>query len=375
MWNQRRWQALSTPLASIFGSGFLVIVPILTGAVGTWSPLVMLGICVLAWFVGSTVRFNIRHVEPALADSPPAATLSLERSADLALVVAYMISVCLYLHILSAFVLSGLNVDSNFNEDLLTTAIIVLITVVGITRGLDLLEELELWALVATLLIIVALVAGFAWYDFVEVGSSNWSWPKKPERTPWEVLTIVGGTLIVVQGFETTRYMGEKYSADERVESSRLAQIISTTVYVVFVGLSMPVVHLLDGQYDDNSLISMTAIAAGLLVVPLIVAALLSQFSAAVADTLAACGGLEEITHAHLQARWAYILIGMVAMALTWSADTYQVLALASRAFALYYMLQCLVALSVADSVPRRLGFGLLAATLAFVTLFSVPAG
>ena len=34
-------EATSTPLASIFGSGFLVIVPILAGAVGSYSVLVM----------------------------------------------------------------------------------------------------------------------------------------------------------------------------------------------------------------------------------------------------------------------------------------------------------------------------------------------
>ena len=40
--------ATSTPLASIFGGGFLVIVPILARAVGAYSVVAMAGVCSLA---------------------------------------------------------------------------------------------------------------------------------------------------------------------------------------------------------------------------------------------------------------------------------------------------------------------------------------
>ncbi len=87
--------ATSTPLSSIFGSGFLIIVPILAGAVGPYSVLAMAAVCALAYAVGSVIRFNIRHAEPVLAGTPSEGTLSLERSSDFALVLAYVISVCL----------------------------------------------------------------------------------------------------------------------------------------------------------------------------------------------------------------------------------------------------------------------------------------
>lgn len=86
-------EATSTPLASIFGSGFLVIVPILAGAVGRHSVWTMAGVSALAYAVGSVIRFNIRHAEPVLAAQPSEATLSFERASDLALVLAYVISV------------------------------------------------------------------------------------------------------------------------------------------------------------------------------------------------------------------------------------------------------------------------------------------
>ncbi len=58
-------------------------------------------------------------------------------------------------------------------------------------------------------------------------------------------------------------------------------------------------------------------VAAGILVVPLIVAAALSQFSAAVADTLAATGNMQEATHGHLTAKCGCILVRGGAIALS----------------------------------------------------------
>jgi hypothetical protein len=351
-------------------------VPILAGAVGRYSVLAMAAVCALAYAVGSVIRFNIKHAEPVLAATPGEATLSFERSSDLALVLAYVISVCLYLHILSAFVLAGLHMDNEINEDLLTTAVIAVITLIGITKGLRALDILEQWGLYVTLLIIGLLLAGFAHYDWIAWQSaSGIKLASALDHTPWEVLTIVAGTLIVVQGFETPRYLGDTFEADVRIRASRWSQIISTTVYLLFVGLAMPIVHTLNGKYNDDSLIALVGVAAGLLVVPLIAAAALSQFSAAVADTLAATGNLQETTRGHLKDKWGCILVGGGAIALTWSANILEILALASRAFAFYYMLQCLVAISVSKSTVQRVGMAIIAALLGFITVFAVPAG
>ena len=136
----------------------------------------------------------------------------------------------------------------------------------------------------------------------------------------------------------------------------------------------MPLLHTLNGKYDDDSLIHMAKAASGLLVVPLIIAAAFSQFSAAVADTLAASGNLEEITGEKLKEKWGYILIGSGAIILTWEASTFQLVSLASRAFAFYYMLQCIVAFSVNKSKLQKAAIISVAIILAFITIFAVPA-
>jgi len=368
--------ATSTPLSSIFGSGFLVIVPVLAAAVGSWSVLAMTLVCLLAYAVGAVIRFNIRHAEPVLAGEPAEATLSFERASDLALILAYVISVCLYLHILSSFVLGGIGADTQYNENVLTTVVILCITVVGMTKGLKTLDKLEEWGLWITLLIIASLLAGFAVYDW-----NAWRSPTgivlvdSLAHTPWEVATIVAGTLIVVQGFETSRYLGDIFDANTRVRASRWSQLLSSAVYIVFVALALPVLHTLDGHYNDNSLIHLVRTAVPVLVAPLVAAAALSQFSAAVADTIAATGNMEETTAGHLKIRWACALVGLGAAAISWSASTLEILTLASRAFAFYYLLQCIVAITVSRSLLQRAGIAVLALALGFITVFAVPAG
>jgi hypothetical protein len=84
---------------------------------------------------------------------------------------------------------------------------------------------------------------------------------------------------------------------------------------------------------------------------------------------------MEEVTHRHLKERFGYVLVGGGAIMLTWSADTFEILALASRAFAFYYMLQCLVAISVSQRALQRVGMGAVAIALGFIAIFAVPAG
>jgi hypothetical protein len=369
-------KATITPLSSIFGSGFLIIVPILAGAVGVYSVPAMAAVCALAFAVGSVIRYNIVHVEPALANKPRESTESFERTSDFALVIAYVISVCLYLHILSSFVLGSFHADTELNENIMTTAIIGLIMLIGLTKGLDDLAVLEKWGLYITLVIILLLVAGFSWYGWTASQSAEGiTLFKAKAHTPWEVLTIVAGTLIVVQGFETPRYLGNDFDSKTRVSASRWSQIISTGVYLVFIGVAIPLVHTLNGQYDDNSLIKLAGAASGLLIAPLVIGAALSQFSAAVADTLSATGNMQEVTKGSLKAKFGTVLVGGGAIALSWSANTLEILALASRAFAFYYMLQCLVAISVSKSAAHKIAMAAIAIVLGFITIFAVPAG
>lgn len=368
--------AMTTPLASIFGSGFLVVVPVLASAVGPWAPLAMAAVALVAFGVGAIVRHNILCAEPVLAAGDRRLTTTFETISDVALVGAYVVSVCLYLHILSAFVLTGFGLNTEFNKSLMTTAVIAAITVIGLFGGLKPLERLEGWALVLTLAILGLLLAGFAWFDVAQFrqagGFAVIGWPG---RTAWEVVTIVAGTLIVVQGFETTRYLGAQADTITRIRASRWSQYVSLSVYVVFVALAMPVVPVLQGRYGDNSLIALAGAVALWLPVPLIVAAALSQFSAAVADTVAAAANLQETSGGRMAPRWGYLAVGLAVGGLAWTGSTFTIIAIASRAFAFYYLMQCVVAWSVCRNRRERVQFVVIGAVLAFILVFAVPAG
>lgn len=368
--------AMSTPLASIFGSGFLVVVPVLASAVGPYALPAMIIVALIAFLVGSVVRHNILCAEPVLARKSNSVTLFAEQLSSFALVAAYVVSVCLYVHILSSFVLANFELDTEFNKSLLTTTIIGAITVIGIFGGLNPLEKLERWALYVTIIILGLLLFMFALYDANQyITLKQFILPEVPDRTAWEIITIVAGTLIIVQGFETTRYLGEEFDTSTRIEASRWSQYFSLGIYILFVALAQPIVSVLNGVYDDNSLITLAATASLLLPIPLIIAAGMSQFSAAVADTLAAAANLKETTKQRIDTRWGYLLVGVTAMVLAWTSSTFEIIALASRAFAFYYLLQCIVAFSVCDNIRKRILFVFIGAILAFVLIFAVPAG
>jgi hypothetical protein len=98
--------AVVTPLASILGSGLLIIVPVLERTLGGLAVFGAIAVCVVAWFAGSAVRHCVRVVEPQIAsDNLDDTTRRLDRLADAVIVIAYVISVTLYVRILSSFVL------------------------------------------------------------------------------------------------------------------------------------------------------------------------------------------------------------------------------------------------------------------------------
>ena len=132
---------------------------------------------------------------------------------------------------------------------------------------------------------------------------------------------------------------------------------------------------------DVTAIIAMTAPVAVVLPVMISIAAIGSQFSAAVADTEGAGGLLSELTKGKVPERYGYALILLVTLALTWETDVNEIIAFASRGFALYYALQCCVAFCVAKNdrhdrgrLGRMIRFGFLALACLAVFALGIPA-
>lgn len=341
-----QWKATVTPLASIMGSGFLVSAPLLGGIVGNLAVVCMAMLLVLAYAVGGAIRFNIRYFEP-IENEGHGAAQTVAFLSRIVLAGAYFISVTYYLQLLAAFLLTAVGFESQAAAPWITTGLLSVIGVIGMWRGLGMLEGLEKYAVALNLGMIGALLVGLLVYNATLWAGGNWALPSVSSEIDLADLRVLLGLLIVVQGFETSRYLGDEHPAEERIATMRLAQLLSAGIYLVFIGLAT--VLFQDGLGADvTAIIAMTAPVAVVLPVLLSVAAIGSQFSAAVADNEGAGGLIADITHHRVPARVAYLLILLVTVALTWETDVNQIIAYASRAFALFYMLQCTVAWLVA---------------------------
>ena len=379
----KSWQATLTPLSSIIGSGFLIIAPLLASVVGAYSPLAVTGIVVLAYAIGGVIRFNITHAEPLLHNKKAHPVIyKIDLFANTALSFAYVTAVAFYLSLLSSFLLIYIGfVDSPSLERSLTTIIIVFIATAGFMRGLGGLEKLEAYSMALQLSIVAALLIGIFVYDYNFMQSERLLIFDVQDRSWIIKVCMLFGILLVVQGFETSRFLGEKYSAEIRVQTMRRAQLISGALYVVSVIALMPIVqHLTLANIQIAEIVSATGLAATVLPLMLIVAAIMSQFSAAVADTVGAGCLVSESSSGKLSTNKCYLVVSLFAIILIWTANLLEIISFASRAFALYYLLQCVVALIASyhhyerkTHRLQRARFATVAIILAFIVVFAIP--
>ena len=373
----RLWTATVTPLASIIGSGYLVSAPLLYFILGKFAVLGMLGIVFLAYLIGSAIRYNILKAEPIIYEGGSSRfktfLLDLERFSNLSLAFAYMISIAFYLRLLSAFVFSGFFERNELYERTLTTALLLFIGISGFIRGLHFLEFMEKYAVSLKLSIIFSFLIALLYYN-----SKNFSFTGEVKPFSLHTLEVLGGILLIVQGFETSKYLGEEYTPWERVKSMKIAQWISGFIYVSFTFLITSVfVHNPPRKLDETEIIFLASVVSFVLGYLLRIGPLMSQFSAAVADTIGAGGLIYEETNRRISSKFGYLITTLVGVVLVWSANVFEIIAYASKAFAFYYLLQTFIAWIVSlekRDFPQFLIFTLLIPVLTFIVLLGKSA-
>ena len=375
----RLWAATVTPLASIIGSGFLVSGPLLASIAGKYAVFLMAALCLSAYAIGSAIRFNILHAEPRLKDMRREPFLGfVENLSRLCLSASYLISICFYVQLLSAFVLHDTGNGNTHSANLLSSAILAFLGVVGLTKGFRQLERLEELAVTVKLALIAGLFAGLAHFNIMSALDATWRLPVDDVQLDSHVVRVALGSLLIVQGFESSRYLGHVYNPAERVRSMRNAQLISTGIYLGFILLA---ITFLDPSLParETAIIDYAARIAPILPILLIIGAASAQFSAAVADFVAGAGILVQSVPG-LKEKWLYPLIALVAIWLSWTSNVFEVLTFASRGFAAYYLLQCVQSIVVVAG--NRAGVRLMAdlglflfgaAVSAAVLLFGIP--
>lgn len=371
--NAPLWRATITPLASIIGSGFLVLGPILDVSYGGYAPLVMLGLCAIAYLFGAAIRFNIADIDTRPA---PSRWLSgLEEASSVVLAFAFIVSVAYYLNLFGAFGMSLTTLNDAYHANLLTTAVFLLILFTGVTRGFSALERMEQVSVGLKLAIIAGLLVGLI-VHFGQVTGQGALKFDPPQVTGWAGITLMAGLIVTVQGFETSRYLGAAYDAPLRIRSMRLAQWISTAIYCLYIGLLTYAFDSDPLSLDETAIIDLMQVVAPILPLLLVVAALSAQFSAAIADTNGSGGLIAEATRGLITQKLAYVVLVGIGIVLTWTANIFEIISYASRAFALYYAVQASIAAIRASQHGHSrqiVGFAILALLGAAVVLFGKP--
>ena len=378
----QQWRATVTPLASIIGSGFLIVAPLLHATMGKWA---LAGIVVLSLFslaLGAIIRFNILHAEQYLVENPNGSIAKLEQVGQWFLGGAYAISVAFYISLFSAFVFDRLGIENLYIVRGATTAVLLSIMAVAWIRGAKGLEAIELYAVTIKLSIIVGVLVALFTYD-ISTGKAWFEHSATQSLSEFEIISMLAGMLMVTQGFETTRFMGAEYSATQRIKAVKYSQGIAIVLYVIFIGLTCPIfLEFPIVELNETTISHTLGKAVWVLPILLLIAATASQLSAALADTIGGGGLVRELLKSKISTNMGYMLVVILAIILVWTSNVFEIINFASKGFALYYLVQTLITIMLLLKYQNKtgrvwlkiIGSAFIAASLVFVILWSVPA-
>jgi hypothetical protein len=373
------WRATVTPLASIIGSGFLICGPLLAREFGGAAILAEAALLAIAYAAGAVIRFNIVHVEnlaPTLSLHDPFAWAM--RTAQAMLAIAYAVSVAYYLKLLAEFTMQPLSVPEAWHDlaaNLLVTLIILALAALTFSGDIRKIERAAHASVSVKIGIIAGLLAGLAVWWIMNPVPAN----LPPAQLSLSGIPLLLGLLITVQGFETSRYLGATYDQPTRVRTMRYAQLFSTAIYLAFLALLTPFLRQAQAAEGVAGILDIMALVAPMLGIFVLIGAVSSQLSAAIADSIGSGGLLMEVSRQRLGLRQAFIAASALAIAVVWLTDPFEVIALSSRAFALFYFMQAVLAFWVskrtgAGGSLHRAGFAAVGLICLVAALAGAPA-
>ena len=355
----------------------MVSAPLLAREFGGYAALAMILLILVAAAIGWTLRYNIRVVETELQDPSDKVLHSLETLSHYVLAFAYFISITYYLSLLGAFVLESLGRADEGLACTISLALVIGIGVLGWTGGAARVAGLERYATTLNLAIISGFLISLAAFCIFQA-SAGQSIAPPPGKFEVASLPVLLGLLIVVQGFETTRFTGDAFDAETRARAMTRAQVISGVIYIAFFLLLSPLLADLAQGTGVAAVITGSASVAAILPIALTLGAAASQLSASVADSDGDVGLIRDLSKGRVDARHAYALIAGIGVAILYGSNVEEIIAYASRAFALFYAIQCLVAFESARKRPEHRAkapaFLALALVAGAVFLLGVPA-
>ncbi|KAB1192712.1 hypothetical protein GJR96_04350 [Haloferax sp. MBLA0076] len=380
--NSEQYQATVVPLANIMDIGFVAMTPIIVFIIGLESPLIMFGLCALGYTMGWVMRYNIRKYEPIAGGK--GALHNVARLGQASLLVASLVNVAYYLQLMGGVIVLliavplGISLDPGVSQGSgIAVLSLVALGLIGLTRGLDQLNNLGEKTTAFNLAAITAIIVGFLAYNVDAVLAGSWALPNYNPPVGTEGLRKILGLFAIVQGFEASRYIGSQYSADLRIKTMRIAQIIATIAFVLFPLTAL----LLFADYrpdtaDPISVVLIATVASPILPWLILLLAVGSQASAAVNAISSRSAVLLELTEGGVEQRFTYPILAIGAIAVVLVTDVLSAVAIASRVFAAFFTIQCVIALVMAsrnNQWTRFVGIGLVGLAMLTIAIFGLP--
>lgn len=365
-----RYQAMVVPLANIMDVGFIVMSPAIVLLAGFAAPLVMLGICLLAIATGFAIAYNIRHYEPLEGTDDPVNRVGYV--SRWALTFASVINIAYYTLLLITLLLWPLELYSVTNLAIGGTVLLVVLIIVGMAGGMDWLNNLGNKTTAFNLSAVVAVVTAFIVYNIQEWLGGRWDLGETEVMISGEDFRKIIGLFAIVQGFEAARYIGARFGKELRITTMRLAQVISSVVFVVFVASVLILYVQVQTDFSGESIFIVADEVGDFMPWLILLAAIGSQTSAIINATMSRSDML--VDH-KMPRRWTFVVLLGPAIAVFLLVDITEAVALASRVFAAYFVLQAVIAWILARRAQNWAavaGFTAIALAMGTITIFGI---
>jgi hypothetical protein len=340
----KEYQATVVPLSNIMDVGFILFSPAIVLLVGFRAPFFMLGICLVAIAAGFAMAYNIRHYEPIEGEGGRPDRL--ERVSEWSLLGASMVNIAYYTMILMALIQLPFDWNSVNGRTVMGVTLLAVLVVVGMKGGMDWLNQLGNRTTAFNLAAVIGVVVAFLVANVQEMLGGRWDLGPSPDMGTEEIRKMIG-LFAIVQGFEASRYIGVRFGAERRVSTMRIAQTISTIVFVIFVGtLLLAFLPIPSGiTADGTAIFAVSGLVGDALPWLLLVAALGSQTSAIIGATSSRS---DMLVNKKIPRATTFPIILLPAILLVIFVDINMAVNLASRVFAAYFTMQASLAAMLA---------------------------
>jgi len=363
------YQATVVPLANIMDVGFIVMSPIIVVLIGYTSPLFLLGICLLAIANGFAISYNINHYEPLIGTKDPANTIA--AIAKWALFGASIVNIAYYAQLMMSLVLSPPGWYTAGRVTPTSAVVLLVVAVVGYRWGLGSLNRIGDRTTAFNISAVFAVIAAFVAYNIQEVFAGQWELAPYDPPVDFTTFRQLVAFFAIVQGFEASRYLGAQFSAKVRITTMRRAQYISMVAFVTLLASSLLLYSQVRPEASATAVFAISEQVSPFMPWLLLVAAIGSQLSAIVN----ASSSRSEAVHDSIPRKHTFPILLVPAAMIVILTDVTDAVAVASRVFAGYFMIQSILAGYLAArsrSWLPVLGFTAIGLAMAFIMIFGL---